>query len=366
MLSFERPPPCSSKIVSPESDEAADPADDGVDESQHTPHFCIRNYVLSSRGEDIGNHWPFSEQYLRLCLKHGVRNLLPPFEPPDLVKARCSRTRLEGEPPQKVAEAPPAVDGGAAEEEPIRRDAPAEVEPSKAADSMAFFKVCPVCKGFSSPSNTTLNAHIDQCLLAAGGAAVACGGGAGFSRLKLKPRKKRSMAEILASAASSTLEDLDRRNGTSWAVDLALIRPPAGVPPPPVAEAAAGEGPVYVDSDGTKVRILSKLEEAPPPPLDFDFSPRRRLKLELRDGRSRFSGGEACSPLKYRGSSRGKVHGRKTRSFLRQTGKIVQAMGGELKEEIPLIAQEQIQRRRRRRPNSPGASMGGKKQERCI
>ncbi|CAA6661563.1 unnamed protein product [Spirodela intermedia] len=325
MLSFERPPSCSSKIVSPESDEAADPADDGVDESQHTPHFCIRNYVLSSRGEDIGNHWPFSEQYLRLCLKHGVRNLLPPFEPPDLVKARCSRTRLEGEPPQKAAEAPPAVEGGAAEEEPIRRDAPAEVEPSKAADSMAFFKVCP-----------------------------------------LKPRKKRSMAEILASAASSTLEDLDRRNGTSWAVDLALIRPPAGVPPPPVAEAAAGEGPVYVDSDGTKVRILSKLEEAPPPPLDFDFSPRRRLKLELRDGRSRFSGGEACSPLKNSGSSKGKVHGRKTRSFLRQTGKIVQAMGGELKEEIPLIAQEQIQRRRRRRPNSPGASMGGKKQERCI
>lgn len=38
-----------------------------------------RQYVLLSRQKDIFKSWPFAEKYLRLCLKYGVTNVLPPL-----------------------------------------------------------------------------------------------------------------------------------------------------------------------------------------------------------------------------------------------------------------------------------------------
>ncbi|KAI4389686.1 hypothetical protein MLD38_001887 [Melastoma candidum] len=66
-------------------------------------------------------------------------------------------------------------------------------------------KVCPVCKTFSSSSNTTLNAHIDQCLSLESmpkGLAV---------RHRIKPRKTRLMVDIYETAKRCTVEELNRK-----------------------------------------------------------------------------------------------------------------------------------------------------------
>lgn len=128
-------------------------------------------------------------------------------------------------------------------------------------------KVCPVCKTFSSSSNTTLNAHIDQCL--SGESTIKWTEEPKVIKHKIKPRKMRLMRDIYATALHCTLEDLDRRNGTNWAsnstppdksndlcVEDRLERlPSAGIR---IEETGHKEGEVYIDTDGTKVRILSK------------------------------------------------------------------------------------------------------------
>jgi hypothetical protein len=80
-------------------------------------------------------------------------------------------------------------------------------------------KTCPVCKVFASTSNTTLNAHIDQCLSAESNTEHV---ETVLVKSKVKPRKKRLMVDIYKTALPYTLEDLDRRNGTNWAVELAM------------------------------------------------------------------------------------------------------------------------------------------------
>lgn len=67
-------------------------------------------------------------------------------------------------------------------------------------------QVCPVCKSFSSTSNIALNAHIDHCLSAESNAKKT---GTKFAKPKVKVRKKRSIADIIAVAPICTLEDLD-------------------------------------------------------------------------------------------------------------------------------------------------------------
>ncbi|XP_027365485.1 uncharacterized protein LOC113872262 [Abrus precatorius] len=41
--------------------------------------FSIRQYVLASRHRSIFHSWPFHEKYLQMCLKHGLRDVLPPL-----------------------------------------------------------------------------------------------------------------------------------------------------------------------------------------------------------------------------------------------------------------------------------------------
>jgi hypothetical protein len=82
-------------------------------------------------------------------------------------------------------------------------------------------KSCPMCKTFSSSSNTTLNAHIDHCL--------SVGSTKGFEldvlKPKIKPRKKKLMAKIYVMVLHYTLEDLDLRNGTNWAASSIRVDP---------------------------------------------------------------------------------------------------------------------------------------------
>jgi hypothetical protein len=138
---------------------------------------------------------------------------------------------------------------------------------SSVSDPMAS-KTCPVCKVFASTSNTTLNAHIDQCLSAESNTELV---ETVLVKPKVKPRKKRLLEDIYKDAIPYTLEDLDRRNGTNWAVELAMSTVSKEVctenqNPEVVPFDRRGderEGDVYVDSNGIKIRILSKCSDAP-------------------------------------------------------------------------------------------------------
>lgn len=133
-------------------------------------------------------------------------------------------------------------------------------------------KVCPVCKTFTSSSNTTLNAHIDQCL-SGESSTVKWTANPKVVKYRIKPRKTRLMVDIYSTAKSCTLEDLDRRNGTNWASNpISSVREITDVlavetlekPPPANLESIANEGAVYIDANGTKLRILSKFNDEQP------------------------------------------------------------------------------------------------------
>lgn len=292
-------PPCCSR--------ASDAAD---------PYFSIRDYAFASRSRDRETSWPFPQELLQLCFKHGIKDPLPPFEPPDSVRAQCQRkeddleaghivvseapypsSREEEEKEQIVvdealggdAETPSAVTKHTAEVDFLpekncklvlklglvsqtRRTEDAASASSAVSDPMAS-KVCPVCKLFSSPSNTTLNAHMDQCLSAESNDAAARLAATRSKNPRGKPRLKRLMVDIYATAPRCTLEDLDSRNGTTWARDLASSAAvPGGELPTETKRPRLssvdlghdGDEAVYVDSNGIKLRILSKSSDVPP------------------------------------------------------------------------------------------------------
>ncbi|KAG8386570.1 hypothetical protein BUALT_Bualt03G0162100 [Buddleja alternifolia] len=313
------------------------------------PKFSIRDYVFDTRGKDIKTNWPFSQKNLQLCLKHGVEDVLPPFQSLDSVRnpsimeraaedIHNSDVRLSGlrdhsvgqkltvgseedkefpsttasqscsdinsvplikrpymepeaeyfpgfstEDPEFASRASTKVKGYT--QNPIKKcklivklsniaapksDEDLAVNACVISETMAS-KVCPVCKTFSSSSNTTLNAHIDQCLY--GDSTVKRTTNSKESKHRInKPRKTRLMVDIYETALHSTLDDLDRRNGTSWASTL-------GFPARDLEacaeektekyclvdiEEANEEGAVYIDSNGTKLCVLSKLTDPPP------------------------------------------------------------------------------------------------------
>ncbi|KAH0707380.1 hypothetical protein KY290_011933 [Solanum tuberosum] len=156
-------------------------------------------------------------------------------------------------------------------------------------------KVCPVCKTFTSSSNTTLNAHIDQCLSGESSTAKWTANPKVIKH-RIKPRKTRLMVDIYVTAKSCTLEDLDRRNGTNWASNPTLsVREITEVPaveklekPPPVnVECTANEGSVYIDANGTKLRILSKFNDEQLPSSKPVIDPLLK-KMVDGDKRSKF------------------------------------------------------------------------------
>ncbi|XP_042494218.1 uncharacterized protein LOC122073660 [Macadamia integrifolia] len=424
MLSVENPPDpsCSGKISHLKTDERASDrralqeADllkkkhlgDTVSNNQ-LPKFSIRDYVFANRSKDICANWPFPKPYLQLCLNHGIKDPLPPFDTPDSVRKRCSSKASLGSDQlgrkcvgevgslgrenaidlrgDSCAPFDPSILGSADEvpflvQEQQKVTVSKEVDlyqpetgldqcedgnsPSKVkshaqlgsessptsrfpfsdpeantlpedsvelevaepsctspkpgiatepkgkkcrlivklgsisnfgntedhtlstttiSDSMAS-KVCPVCKTFSSTSNTTLNAHIDQCLAVESTSKLTVN--SKLSKHSVKPRKKRSMVDICASAPRCTLEDLDRRNGSNWAADSSM---PSGN----VKVRTEGkkqrlfhmsledndneeDGAVYFDSNGTKLRILSKFKDPPSSTVGEDFRHRKHMK----------------------------------------------------------------------------------------
>ncbi|XP_076926830.1 uncharacterized protein LOC143590141 isoform X1 [Bidens hawaiensis] len=313
------------------------PADaaDHDDTNNQLPNFSIRDYVFGLRSKDIACNWPFSSTSLRLCLKHGVKNLLPPFQSLDCLRnksnnsslTRCSpenrssdeqlissfvrkpingqfkpnkklvstnpisskrekesKFHLQGHSGQtKSKEKPPASSQkpGNASVNIITKKSRLVVKVNSGVEHVApnsetmVSKVCPVCKIFSSSSNTTLNAHIDQCL---NGEVTMkwTDSPKVVVKHKVKPRKMRLMLDIYKTAPHCTIEELDRRNGTSWATNSSFPaqefqfqeqedeeeKEEEEKEEPRLTKvnhvhAADNEGDVYIDTNGTKVRILS-------------------------------------------------------------------------------------------------------------
>ncbi|KAK8950330.1 hypothetical protein KSP40_PGU000034 [Platanthera guangdongensis] len=280
----------------------------------HTTNFSIRDHVLASRSKNISASWPFPRHLLQICLKSGIHDLLPPFEPPgstksvhNLIKPASEKIaassvqleqtvlELDGSDELRLLSKLHKLDNlendvcgvekfSSPTGEPVvlkkcRINQKAEVisetsgeeefisSPSMASDIMAS-KICPVCKSFSSTSNTTLNAHMDQCLSMDSDATF---GVENFHKIKaIKPRKKRLMVDIYATAQFCTLEDLDRRNGTTWATDLnpaaQIVESNLEAKKPKLVESVdskvvRSESAVYVDSNGIKIGILSKFND---------------------------------------------------------------------------------------------------------
>ncbi|KAK4797029.1 hypothetical protein SAY86_029355 [Trapa natans] len=135
---------------------------------------------------------------------------------------------------------------------------------SAAVSEMMASKVCPVCKTFSSSSNTTLNAHIDQCLYEE--PAAKWSAGSKQVRRRIKPRKTRLMVDIYETPRQSNLVDLDQRNCSNGVTGTRFTsRDTANKKKQGVSFIQDGDsGAVYVDSNGTKLRILSKLIDSQP------------------------------------------------------------------------------------------------------
>ncbi|KAI0503962.1 hypothetical protein KFK09_014909 [Dendrobium nobile] len=377
MLYHSDPTCSSSKVSELRADERkseqlklqeVDPAVVSFGETQ-IPNFCIRDYVFATRSKNNHTSWPFPRRLLKLCLKHGVQDLLPPFEPSSSVRDLFYKTSAaeteknigvnlsqvgetflldEEHNPTQIISFSPSDDKllscakndnsrYLSEEdkrydlinedyeigstftnqcaferfstqlgsEPVVQHCVLVLKPgaisetsraeeiastSTASDLMAS-KVCPVCKTFSSTSNTTLNAHMDQCLFMSSDATKIVDK---TPKLLVKPTKKRLMEDIYATAPHCSLEDLDRRNGTSWATDLTSITPSIEANTVTkrlkfISQVDArdnrSEGAVYVDSNGIKLRILSKFNDAPQVISKNVFKPSKNINL-VRDGKT--------------------------------------------------------------------------------
>nr|GEX49341.1 hypothetical protein [Tanacetum cinerariifolium] len=368
------------------------------------PNISIRDYVFGLRNKDIACNWPFSPTSLQLCLKHGVKNLLPPFESLDSLRnntplTRCSlenrltedeiinnldgkpmcdqiraaslnssgskkdkesqfrdqetlaRTRSKEKPSQKIQSTSRDKKSGrvmklklksaverveksqfhhqeylghtkSKEKPPLQKNENVSSRTKKSrfvmklnsgverveevvpncvivSETMAS-KVCPVCKIFSSSSNTTLNAHIDQCLTGEGTLKWTENPKI-LVKHKVKPRKMRSMVDIYKTAPHCTVEELDERNGTSWATNSCFpdqefqfqgeekeeddkeeedeeeeeVRTTKIIP-----NVADNEGDVYIDTNGKKVRILSV-----PKTILSDNNSARKLVKRVKGGK---------------------------------------------------------------------------------
>uniref|UniRef100_A0A1J3ECX1 Hapless 8 n=1 Tax=Noccaea caerulescens TaxID=107243 RepID=A0A1J3ECX1_NOCCA len=277
--------------------------------------FSIRDYAFSYRTKNIKKSWPFSSTSLQLCLKHGLSDLLPPIQPPGSVishppealslkkpnithvEAINHKRKLEKLGSNQIsAKTKEGFENGllattsnskiqvATVNKNPRKKCGLIVKPGACVDSRSkedhrglfaasesmALGTCPICKTFSSASNTTLNAHIDQCLSVDSVEQPM----SKPNKPRTKPRLKvKSMVDIYATAKECTLEDLDRRNGTKWAMVSSYSNRVVSDSKPEASnkekkkqrvlrvcadEDDAGIGPVYIDAKGQKLRILSE------------------------------------------------------------------------------------------------------------
>ncbi|CAN8248332.1 unnamed protein product [Cochlearia groenlandica] len=292
--------PSSSSSSSPSFLHLTKPSDVELGQS-HLSTFSIRDYVFTSRSKNFKKSWPFSSTSLQLCLKHGLSDPLPPIQAPKALSLNkpsvgtisYNRKSEKLGSNHTLVKTKEGFENGllASGSKSKLQVAMVNKNPKKkigcmdsvskddhncifaASESMAL-RTCPICKSFSSASNTTLNAHIDQCLSLDSEKQLI----SKPRRPKVKPRTKlKSMIDIYATAKECTLEDLDRRNGTKWAmVSSKSNRVVVSDNKHEVSskgrkrsvlrvcvdhEDASGIGPVYIDGKGQKLRILSEFNK---------------------------------------------------------------------------------------------------------
>ncbi|KAG9136523.1 hypothetical protein Leryth_014369 [Lithospermum erythrorhizon] len=172
---------------------------------------------------------------------------------------------------------------------------------------------CPVCKTFTSSSNTTLNAHIDQCL--SGKSIRWWTSNPKATKSRVKPRRIRSMVEIYETAQHCTIEELERRNGINLAASSSL--PPQDMEvgsqererkSPVIFEEIENEGDVYVDANGTKLRILSMLTDLSSRVMESDENGDKRSKISSAKKKKKklqsrvYDSKKFCSPKNHQNS----------------------------------------------------------------
>ncbi|KAG2310694.1 hypothetical protein Bca4012_025201 [Brassica carinata] len=268
----------------------------------HPSSFSIRDYAFTYRTKNIQKSWPFSSTSLQLCLKHGLSDPLPAFQSlgseakPKVinVEARSCKKKLEklgsnhalAETKQGfLASGSKSKVQVAVVNKNQRKKCGLVVKHGdcvnsvskedqdclfSASESMGM-RTCPICKTFSSASNTTLNAHMDQCLSVDSGSQLI----SKPNKLRNKPRLKvKTLVDIYATAKGCTLEDLDKRNGTKWAeVSSNKVKKRSVLRVG--NEEDGGIGPVYIDAKGQKLRILSELASDPSREYEEDVSEKK-------------------------------------------------------------------------------------------
>ncbi|VVB16189.1 unnamed protein product [Arabis nemorensis] len=294
-----------------------------------------RDYAFSYRTKNIKKSWPFSSTSLQVCLRHGLTDPLPPIQPlgsvishlPEALSLKKPNTTHVEEAISYERNSEKLLGSNQTEEgfenvllatntngskskiqvatvnKNPRKKIGLKMKPGACVDSgsskedhsclfsvsdSVALRTCPICKTFSSASNTTLNAHIDHCL-SIGSVQHPT---SKPNRPRIKSRLKvKSLTDIYAAAKGCTLEDLDKRNGTKWAMISSYSNRAVSDNKPDVSnkgkkrcvlrvlvdEDAAGIGPVYIDANGQKLRILSEFSEKTSVPLreHEDFSEKK-------------------------------------------------------------------------------------------
>lgn len=304
--------------------------------------MLCRDYAYSNRKNNIKNSWPFSTKSLHICSTHGVTDPLPPFQTTassspgkqivshvhhqtiaETSKGVCSLIKNGVFTSTSVSKS--KVEIVVANNKSNKKCGRGMVKSKEDGSGVLVTtasesKTCPICKAFSSASNTTLNAHIDQCLsvdsavplvsskpnkpkvTSVDSAAPPVSNKPNKARVtsvdsavqpvSSKPSKPRvnqcvsvdSAVPLVSSKPSKlrgkpqmkiktlvdiyakrcTLEDLDKRNGTQWASVLSCTNRVAADKSDVSKKRKAspvGVGPVYIDAKGQKLRILTEFSE---------------------------------------------------------------------------------------------------------
>lgn len=231
-----------------------------------------------------------------------------------------------------------------------KEDSCVGVSTTTSESTMASKTCCPICKTFSSASNTTLNAHIDQCLSAdlpqpppvnhskpskprvdqclsadLAKPRVSSSSKPNKARVNKARTKVKTMVDIYASAKACTLEDLDRRNGTNWVSILSCTNRVAAadkssqVSKKRKVSSPVGVGPVYIDAKGQKLRILSEFSEKKKKTCSTTTTPPPSLREQQEDCSSEKKCLSPGSSKENSKVSRKRGRGKKQHKFLKPT-----------------------------------------------
>ncbi|RDX88063.1 hypothetical protein CR513_30394, partial [Mucuna pruriens] len=165
--------------------------------------FSLREYVVACRQRSILGNWPFYEKHLQLCLKHGIKEVLPPMRCQKQLKGCSNLMHSQNDNTKEAdsckAEVPHVID----EHSQIKNECDYKVTNHLSSHEEGNQHNCgTISANLSQPADTcTLptSTHVHKTVR--------------DKRRRRKGRcKKRFMVDILAVARHSTLEEIHRMN----------------------------------------------------------------------------------------------------------------------------------------------------------